>query len=198
MLEIMSTTRDGMVPAQRLLDTASTLFAKEGIRAVGIDRILSEAKVARASLYQAYGSKDALIVAYLARQDEQDRQGYERASARIEDPIERALLVFELAAKAARRRRFRGCLYLNAATEFPDGRHPVTAAVQRHRQWLIDLWTGTLIAAGIADPGDVVSRLVVLYDGGLAGTKIAKTVDPILLAAEMAAAAIDRALRPPP
>jgi AcrR family transcriptional regulator len=193
---VMSTTRDRPLPAQRLLDAASTLFAREGIRAVGIERIIGEAKVARASLYQNYGSKDALIVAYLRRQDEQDRAGYQRASTGISDPHERALLVFDLAAKAARRRRFRGCLYLNAATEFPDPEHPVNAAVRDHRRWLEDLWTSALGECDVPSPAPVVSRLVVLYDGGLAGSKVSKTTDPILFARDMAADLLTAACSP--
>lgn len=183
----MSTIRDRPLPAERLLDAASTLFASEGIRAVGIERVLDAAGVARASLYQNFGSKDALVIAYLRRQDEQDRAGYERACAGVADPRERTLLVFDLAAKTARRRRYRGCLYLNAATEFPNPRHPVNAAVRAHRRWLEDLWTATLDELGIASPAPIVSRLTVLYDGCLAGSKISKSVEPILLARTMAA-----------
>lgn len=182
----MSTIRDRPLPAERLLDAASTLFASVGIRAVGIERILDEAGVARASLYQNYGSKDALVIAYLRRLDEHDRAGYERAAAGIADARERTLLVFDLAAKTAKRRRYRGCLYLNAATEFPHAQHPVTAAVRVHRRWLADLWTGTLGELGVASPAPTVSRLTVLYDGCLAGSKISKSVEPILLARTMA------------
>ena len=52
-------------PRERLLATATRLFSTDGIRAVGIDRILREAGVAKASLYNTYGSKDELVVAYL-------------------------------------------------------------------------------------------------------------------------------------
>jgi AcrR family transcriptional regulator len=185
---------DRALPAQRLLDAASTLFAKEGIRAVGIDRILSEAKVARASLYQVYGSKDALILAYLERQDDQDRAAYARAAARVEEPVDRVLLVFDLVAKFARRKGFRGCLYLNALTEFPDASHTVSAAVSRHRTWLVDLWTQGLSAAGLADPGPTVGQLVLLYDGGLAGCKVTRSVEPIMQAKGMAAEIVTQAL----
>jgi AcrR family transcriptional regulator len=186
-LLIMPTMRDKQSPAQRLLDTASTLFAREGIRAVGIDRILAEAKVARASLYQNYGSKDALVVAYLRRQHEQDRTGYERAAASIANPRGRILLVFDLAARNARRRHFRGCLYLNAATEFPDPKHAVNAAVRDHRDWLDTIWTTALGQLGVSEPTPVTARLTVLYDGGLAGSKVSRDTEPILQAKTMAA-----------
>ncbi|NIH80965.1 TetR/AcrR family transcriptional regulator [Amycolatopsis viridis] len=191
----MSTPRDRALPAERLLSAAATLFARDGIRAVGVDRLLAEAKVARASLYQTYGSKDALVVAYLRHQDEQDRSGYARASAGVTDPAARLLLVFDLAAKSARRRRFRGCLYLNAATEFPDARHPVIGVVHDHREWLRELWRSCLTELGVAAPGPLVDRLVVLYDGGLAGSKATRSTEPITLAREMAAQLIAEHLR---
>ncbi|WP_063630055.1 TetR/AcrR family transcriptional regulator [Nocardia sp. BMG51109] len=186
----MPTTHDRALPAERLLDAASDLFAREGIRAVGVDRILQQAKVARASLYQTYGSKDALIEAYLRRQDDHDRATYRRTAARTPDPAQRILLVFDLAAKAARRRDFRGCLYLNAATEFPDARHPVRSVVRDHRAWLDALWTAALTELGIPDPAARAAELAVLYDGGLAGSKATRSVAPILLAKDMAAAVL--------
>jgi AcrR family transcriptional regulator len=190
----MATEKDVTLPRQRMLDAASHLFAKDGIRAVGIERILSEAKVARASLYQVFGSKDALIAAYLERQDEEDRASYRRRSARVHDPVEKILLVFDLAARDAKRRGFRGCRYLNAVTEFPDKRHPVHASVGRHRAWLTDTWTEALTAAGSADPGPVIAQLLLLYDGGLAGCKTTRSTEPIMRAKTMAADVLARAL----
>jgi len=97
----MSTTRtrrpdrpaprsDATGPAQRLLDTASKLFATQGIRAVGIDQILRESGVAKASLYSSYGSKDALVIAYLNELDQADRKRWETRTTDISDPADRA------------------------------------------------------------------------------------------------------------
>lgn len=193
----MGTSRNGSSPAERLLDAASVLFVKEGIRAVGIDRILSEADVARASLYQAFGSKDALVVAYLDREDESSRTAYARQAARVQDPLDRILLAFDLAAKGVKRRSYRGCLFLNALTEFPEVRHPVHRAVGRHRDWLAGTWADALTAAGVADPGPTVARLMLLYDGGLAGSKSARSAEPVRQAREMAAELLGRAMARP-
>ena len=141
-------------------------------------------------------SKDALIAAYLERMDEEDRAGYARQSSRVDDPVERTLLVFDVAAKNARRHGFRGCRYLNALTEFPDPRHPVHAVVARHRAWLADTWTQTLLAARLTDPEPVVAQLFLLYDGGMAGCKATRSADPILLAKAMAADILMRAFGP--
>ncbi|MEV4098264.1 TetR/AcrR family transcriptional regulator [Streptosporangium saharense] len=172
-------------PAERLLETVSLLFPLHGIRAVGIDQIIAEAGVAKASLYQAFGSKEALVVAYLERQDATDRAVYRAAVTGVEDPVERVLLSFDLAIAAARRRSYRGCVFLNAATEFPDSGHPVAEAVEVHRSWVRARW-----AEALADRGERVSflveRLQVLYDGGIAGMKAARSTAPVELAREMA------------
>ncbi|MER6082993.1 TetR family transcriptional regulator [Streptomyces sp. NPDC001833] len=190
----MATSKSSTSPAQRLLDAASALFAKEGIRAVGIERILSEADVARASLYQTYGSKDALIAAYLDHQHETIRGGHARATARLANPVERILVPFDLSAKDVRRRGFRGCPFLNALTEFPETRHPVRAAVDRHRTWLTDVWREGLTAAGAADPDATAAQLELLYDGGLAGCKSARSAEPVMRARRMALDVLQRAL----
>jgi AcrR family transcriptional regulator len=168
-------------PAERLLTAAGRLFAEHGIRAVGIDQILSTAGVARASLYQSYGSKEALVVAYLERQDTADRAAYRAAVSGAGDPAQLVLTSFDLARAAARRRSFRGCLYLNAATEFPAADHPVAAAVEEHRAWLRARW-----AAALGDRSGLVEQIQVLYDGGVAGAKASRSEAPITVARRMA------------
>ncbi|WP_055589288.1 TetR/AcrR family transcriptional regulator [Streptacidiphilus griseoplanus] len=193
----MGTSRNSTTPAQRLLDAASSLFAREGIRAVGIERILAEADVARASLYQNFGSKDALVAAYLDSQHETIRAGHARATARLADTVDRILVPFDLSARDVKRRGFRGCLFLNALTEFPETRHPVRAAVGRHRTWLADVWRDELTTAGAADPEGTAAQLELLYDGGLAGCKSARSAEPVLRARQMALEVLRRALPQP-
>jgi AcrR family transcriptional regulator len=177
---------DDLTPRPRLLDTASRLFDQEGIRAIGINRLIAEANVARASLYRTFGSKDGLIVAYLDRQDTMDRERYRQAAAQLTDPISRVLVVFDLAEASARRRDFRGCLYLNALVEFPDPAHPIRNVVDRHRNWLATQWATELRSHGVDEPDSEAARLHVLYDGGLAGSTVARSVEPIELAKRMA------------
>lgn len=182
----MTTTRSGGTPAQRLLEAAGTLFAQEGIRAVGVDRVLAAAGVARASLYHAFGSKDALVAAYIADQDRADRGKWEEAAAELETAQEKVLVLFDLARTAALRRDFRGCLYLNAATEFPDPEHPARHAVAQHRAWLREILVDQLAQAGATEPEPLAERVVVLYDGAVAGSKFSRSAEPIELGREMA------------
>lgn len=170
-------------PAQRLLDAASNLFAAQGIRAVGIDTILREAGVAKASLYSSYGSKDALVIAYLNRLDQADRNRWESKTSGLDDPVDKLLSFFDLAAAAARKRQFRGCLYANAATEFPgDTLEPVRA----HRLWMRRLLTELLRDAEVPDAAAVAQRIQLIYDGALTASKLERSAAPITLARQMA------------
>lgn len=170
-------------PATRLLDTASTLFAEHGIRAVGIDRILAEAGVARASLYSSYGSKDALVLAYLEDLDQRDRQRWHTAVEPLDDPIAKILTFFDLAMQSAPKKNFRGCQYANAATEFPqEPLEPVLA----HREWLNSTLVELLDLAGVTEPEAVARRVQLIYDGALSGSKFEHSVEPIRFGRKMA------------
>ncbi|MEE2031785.1 TetR/AcrR family transcriptional regulator [Rhodococcus chondri] len=177
-------------PAERLLETAGELFAEYGIRAVGVDRILAESGVARASLYTAYGSKDALVHAYLDGLDRRDRARWNEAVEALDDPVAKILTFFDLALASAPRKNFRGCQYANAATEFPQERiEPVLA----HREWLRSTLVELLEQAGVADPKGTAEQIRLIYDGSLAGSKFEHSADPIRFGREMAAAAISAA-----
>ncbi|MHD0194945.1 TetR/AcrR family transcriptional regulator [Corynebacterium diphtheriae] len=89
-----SRRRNRPSPRQRLLDGATQLFTTEGIRVIGIDRILREADVAKASLYSLFGSKDALVIAYLQNLDEKWREQYYERTAEMGSPSEKILAFF--------------------------------------------------------------------------------------------------------
>ena len=84
-------------PRQRLLDAATKLFTEEGIRVIGIDRILREADVAKASLYSLLGSKDNLVIAYLEQMDEQYRTRWRDKTATMIDADSKILAFFDMA-----------------------------------------------------------------------------------------------------
>lgn len=174
-------------PAQRLLDTATALFARHGIRAIGIDRILAESGVARASLYSGYGSKDALVIAYLEHLDRRDRARWNEATTEITDPADRILTFFDLALASAPDRGFRGCQYANAATEFPD---EALAPVIAHRRWMLDTLTDLLRARRAPDAAGLARRIQLIYDGALAGSKLEHTVEPLRLGRSLVAGLI--------
>jgi AcrR family transcriptional regulator len=178
-------------PADRLLATAADLFGKYGIRAVGIDRILREADCAKASLYSSFGSKDALVIAYLTGLDRADRIGFARATEGTSDPVAKALTFFDLAHTKGLRHDFPGCLYTSAASEFPGVRFE---PIDEHRQWVRSTLSGLLKAAGVRRPAPLARQIQLLYDGALVASKVEQSVEPIRFGRGLADEAITRAL----
>lgn len=177
-------------PADRMLTAATKLFAADGIRAVGIDRILRESGCAKASLYDLYGSKAGLINAYLAALDRADRTRWEEAAARRTDPTEKALVFFDLAIANGPHCDFPGCLYANVATEFPAVRF---APIDAHREWVRSRLTELMRSAGAARPAATARQLQLIYDGALTGSKLEQSVAPIEVGRRLAADFINRA-----
>jgi AcrR family transcriptional regulator len=163
-------------PADRLLAAATDLFGKYGIRAVGVDRILREADCAKASLYSAYGSKDALVIAYLTELDLADRNRFAQAIEGLSDPVAKALTFFDLAHTRGLRHDFPGCLYTSAASEFPGVRFE---PIDDHRQWVRSTLSGLIKAAGIRRPTSLARHIQLLYDGALVASKVEQSVEPI-------------------
>jgi AcrR family transcriptional regulator len=187
---VVDQARSGL-PADRLLAAATDLFGKYGIRAVGIDRILREADCAKASLYSAFGSKDALVLAYLTELDLADRSRFTQAIEGVSDPIARALTFFDLAHSKGLRHDFPGCLYASAASEFPGARFE---PIEEHRQWVRSTLSGLIKAAGVRRPAALARHIQLLYDGALVASKLERSVDPIRIGRGLAAGAIARAL----
>ncbi|UXI81004.1 TetR/AcrR family transcriptional regulator, partial [Streptomyces vinaceusdrappus] len=59
--------------ARRVLEAAERLFYEHGIHAVGVDLIAAEAGVTKKTLYDRFGSKEQIVVEYLAGRDERWR-----------------------------------------------------------------------------------------------------------------------------
>jgi len=154
-------------PRERLLTKASELFYQDGIHAVGVDRLVAEAGVTRATFYRHFPSKDDLVAEYLRTADHALRRLVDQAEAT--SPREAAVLaVLDLVGRRVSYAGFRGCEFINAAAEYPDPTHPVRVAVADHRTWFRQRMEALSRAAGHADPGYAASLLVLLHDGGLA------------------------------
>ncbi|MEV0800680.1 TetR/AcrR family transcriptional regulator [Kribbella sp. NPDC050281] len=152
----------------RLLGTATELFYAEGLHAVGVDRVIAEAQVTRATLYRHFPSKDDLIVTYLVQADEAIRTQVDAARAHGADPDDIIRAVGRTITDDIQRLGFRGCAFLNAAAEYPDPTHPVHQAVLRHRQWFLATLTELFSGTGKIDPEPAARHFVMLRDGAMA------------------------------
>ena len=153
-----------------ILDVASDLFYREGIRAVGVDTIVARAGVAKMTFYHHFKSKDLLVVEFLRRRDERWRRWLAAEVERLSpDPARRPLAVFDALAGRFDNPEYRGCAFINAAAETADRGHPVYLEVLEHKWRVREYVRGLLEGAGVAgaDAASLAGDLMVLIDGAL-------------------------------
>jgi AcrR family transcriptional regulator len=171
---------------ERLLAAANELFYREGVQTVGIDRIISHAGVAKASLYSIFGSKEELVRAYLEGRHAGTSERISRALTRFRTPRERLLGVFDAQGEQFTDPAFNGCAFVMASAEAPPG-SAVAQAAETYREWVRSLFTTLAQEAGVADPDALARQLHLLYDG--AGLSARMDRDPSAATTARAAAA---------
>lgn len=156
-------------PRERLLAAADELFYREGIHAVGIDRVLERAGVAKASLYSSFGSKEELVRAYLQqRADARQRRILDRV-AQHQSPRDRILSIFDLQAENTLNPNWRGCAFINAAAEGAPEESKTRGVCRDSRGWLRELLTSLAEELGAQAPERLGRQLALIYDGVAAG-----------------------------
>ncbi|WP_052852797.1 TetR/AcrR family transcriptional regulator [Streptomyces avicenniae] len=159
--------------ARRILDVASDLFYRRGIHAVGVDTIAAESGVTKRTLYDRFGSKDGLLVAYL---EKRDRRWRDQVAARLDevgdDPAARVLVPFDVL-PGWLAESDRGCSFINAFAELPEPEHPGRKVVVAEKKWLRELFHRLLTEAGAADPDDLAVQLLSLHEGAVVSASIA-------------------------
>ena len=141
------------------------------MRAVGIDRVLSEADAAKASLYQHFGSKDQLVASYLERKTKDARASIEAYLAGT-PPSQRALKFFDWVVEWAESKDFRGCPLQHTVSELTDAAHPARAIAHDQRAWFAERLREWTTAAGAKDSKATARALMVLFDGAVAGSAV--------------------------
>ncbi|USG66141.1 TetR/AcrR family transcriptional regulator [Brevibacillus ruminantium] len=153
---------------ERILQVASDLFYREGIRAVGIDRIIEEAGVAKASFYRNFATKDDLVVAFLERSNRRAFKRIEEARIRYpHEPYKQLQEVFRLLAIRMGEPDFRGCPFMNTTVEFPEGAHPGN---HKARECRIGVWRvikEMALLAGARDPEALAKQLEITFSGAI-------------------------------
>lgn len=187
-----------MPPAKRrILDAATRLFSTEGIRAVGIDRLIQESSVTKATFYKHFGSKDRLIQHYLRASSEQVLALLDAQVAAADSPHAGLAAIVESVNTALRADGFRGSPFVNAAAEFPDPADPVRVIIAEHHESIAARITELLRRIGHPLAGEAADRIMVAYVGALSwghvgdpiGAAVAfrRTIECVLAPDEVAA-----------
>jgi AcrR family transcriptional regulator len=153
---------------QRILETADRLFYQEGVRAVGIDRIIAQADVAKMSLYKHFRSKDDLILAVLQHREESVLAFFRAAMERHAKKSKTPLRAFFAALRDFfESPGFRGCPFQNAAIELADPAHPGVAFVRGQKQRFSDFLRGLIEQTLGKTAAKVAPALNILVEGAI-------------------------------
>ena len=152
--------------ADRIKSTARELFYREGIRAIGVDEIVTKAGVTKPSLYRSFASKDALAASYLRDYEGEFWLRFDAAvAAHPGDPRAQLRAFLSRLAGRATQQSYRGCGLTNAAVEYPEAGHPARLVAEAHKRELRRRLTAMAAAMGAADAEALGDGLLLLIEG---------------------------------
>jgi len=153
---------------ERILDGSYELFSQRGIRAVGVDQVIEDAGVAKATLYRHFPSKDDLVIAFLERREQRWTHELVEAGAksRGSTPEEQLLAIFDVFDEWFRREDFEACSFINVLLEMgPE--HPAGRASVRHLENVRSIVHGLAEEAGLRDPASFAHSWHILMKGSI-------------------------------
>ncbi|MER7081186.1 transcriptional regulator, TetR family [Saccharopolyspora kobensis] len=173
---------------ERLVEAAEQLFYTEGIRAVGVERLVAVSGVGRASFYRHFSSKDDLVVTMLRGYDERFRSWLaEAVEARGGGP----LAVFDALADRFEAADFRGCASINTMVEMADVDSAAHRVAAEHKEKVIDYLDELLAAAGQARHRELAEQFMLLVDGANVTALRERTAEPARRARSIAESLMD-------
>jgi AcrR family transcriptional regulator len=167
--EVVVVSVDPESGRERVMRAAYDLFSRQGTRTVGVDAVISEAGVAKMTLYRNFASKDDLILAFLERRETLWTVGWVRAESqrRGNTPVQRLLAIFEIFGEWFARPDFEGCSFITTLLEVTNRDSAVRQASVLHlaniRGYLCELAT----EAGVADPDAFARQWHILMKGSI-------------------------------
>ena len=154
-------------PRQRLLDAAADLFYRQGITAVGVDLVSKAAGVSKRTLYQQFGSKDQLVAQSLDTHGAAILRAYMPAAGGDAPPRQQILAVFDGLRGWTATDTYRGCPFVNTATELADPGHPARQDARDYKLRLREYFAGQAERGHADDPQRLADQLVIIFDGAI-------------------------------
>ena len=177
---------------ERVFETARDLFYRRGIRAVGVDEIVSQAGVTKPSLYRAFASKDELVTACLEKSAQEGRTGLDAlAACTPDDPVKQLHAIVRLFADKLNQPGFRGCPMSNTAVEFPEPDHPGRVVLETSKGDVRARIGGLTRQLPVHDPDALADGLILIIEGAMASHHIFGAQGPSAAMVATADALID-------
>ena len=158
-----------MDPRSRIIDTASRLFYEQGYNSTGINQVIKEAGVAKASLYQHLPSKEDLLIEYLKVSSGSINHALQAATEKYSGPREKILGLFDFLLKFTKQNEFLGCSFLNIAAEIPKDNQKVKALVRKQKNVIRKMFADLLVPLGKQHLAD---ELYILFDAAFVSSKV--------------------------
>jgi AcrR family transcriptional regulator len=173
---------------QRLLEAALSRFYRSGFANVGLDQIIDEVGISKTAFYKHFESKDNLMVAILDEQSDRMIQQLRELVARHggPDPLERLRAIFHAVEHYTGIEGFKGCIFVNAAMEFPLLHEPAHQAALRNKQAVEGIVLELAEAAGVPDPAALASELCLVMEGAYVMRHMTGRNDVVALARRVA------------
>jgi AcrR family transcriptional regulator len=153
----------------RILSSAYELFARHGVRGVGVDEVIKRAKVAKATLYRHFASKDDLVLAFLQQREQLWTKDWVEAEARrrAETPEEQLLAIFDLFDEWFQREDFEGCSFINVLLEMNDRTSPIGGASAVYLANIRSIIRSLADEASLRDPDQFAHSWHILMKGSI-------------------------------
>ena len=179
----MNTQHSSNHTRTKILETASRLFYEQGYHLTGINQVIAEAGVAKASFYYHFASKEDLCIAYLEKRH-QDWFGWlQKEVERSEEPQDRLLSLFTFLELWLANSHFRGCAFINITAEFPSPDNKIRLLVVNHKDalqaYITQLVDNLDISTSENNSVYLVNAIYLLFEGAICKCQMYRTTEVI-------------------
>lgn len=179
---------------KRLIDTAGQRFYRDGFRNVGIDQILGDVGISKTAFYKHFSCKDDLMLAVLDEHDQWFRGAFMEMVRRHggDDPVQQLFAVMDATEEVISSDDFHGCIFVNAAMEFPLPHDPAHAAAAKNKEAIESIVREIAGRAGAKDPVALAQELCLIVEGAYVTYQVTGRKESALIAKRVAAEVIEK------
>lgn len=181
----------------RIVETAERLFYAEGVRTVGIDRIIAESEVAKMTLYNHFSSKDDLILAVMQYREQKFDGMFEKWMERhVSKGMDRLEAFFAALKDWFQSPGFRGCMFINAHVELADSKHPASKFSAAHKERFHEQLRQIVeVTAGVKAAESLSPAIALLVEGAIVTAVMEQSSKPAEVARDAALALVAKSKR---
>ncbi len=182
---------------QRLTETATRNFYRDGFRNAGLDQILADVGISKTAFYKHFSSKDDLMLAVLANHDRWFRGVFMQMIERHggSEPQSQLHALMDVVREIIESKDFHGCIFINAAMEFPLPHDPAHAAAAKNKAAIEMIVRDIAAKAGAKDPAALAQELCLIIEGTYVTFQVTRNPATVEIARSVARGAIDKHIK---